>query len=67
MSSILIGFAELTIVLKGLLLIMMIIVAVGIIVRNRRKIKICPQCNREYPLDANYCSHHKVALVEKRD
>ena len=52
---------------KWVWLILMIIVAVGIIIRKTRKIKICPQCNREYPLDANYCSYHKVALVEKRD
>ena len=32
-----------------------------------RKIKICPECNREYRLDDNYCPYHlpKVALVEK--
>ena len=37
---------------------------VGIVTR---KIKICPQCNREYRLDDNYCLYHlpRVALVEK--
>lgn len=32
-----------------------------------RKIKICPQCNREYSIDDNYCPYHipKVELVEK--
>lgn len=32
-----------------------------------RKIKVCPQCNREHSLDDNYCPYHlpKVALVEK--
>jgi len=32
-----------------------------------RKIKICPQCNREHGVDDNYCPYHipKVALVEK--
>jgi hypothetical protein len=32
-----------------------------------RRIKICPKCNEEYEVNANYCSFHspKVALQEK--
>jgi hypothetical protein len=32
-----------------------------------RRIKICPKCNEEYEVNANYCSFHspKIALQEK--
>ena len=32
-----------------------------------RRIKVCPKCNEEYEVNANYCNFHspKVPLQEK--
>jgi uncharacterized Zn-finger protein len=32
-----------------------------------RKIRVCPQCKREYRLNESYCSYHipKIQLIEK--